>query len=246
MKLVAVPGVNGLGMTSGVEKSYLKILEGFDYEKVDLNLEDINEQLKQIVLGTKKYFDENGVIFVGGDHSVSYGLVSNFFERFGTEAKLIVFDAHPDLMESMNEPTHEEWLRAIIGKGFKPENILLVGVRRNSENVDSREIGYANEKRIKIIYSDEFDSRRGEVLDFVSSGKVYCSFDVDVFDSSLVGATGYPEENGLGEAQVFVLLAEIKGKIDFWDLVEVNFEKGSEEEGEKTLGVVKRLLALFI
>ena len=78
-------------------------------------------------------------------------------------------------------------------------------------------------------------------MDFVSSGEVYCSFDVDVFDSSVMSATGYPETEGLG-LELFDLLEEIKEKIKWFDLVEYNSEL---DEGEKGLGVVKKVLDLM-
>lgn len=240
MKIIAVPGINGLGITKGVEKSYGELLSGFDYDKINLNSENIEEQLGQIISGTKKYFEEDKVFFVGGDHSISYGLVLNFFEKY-KEGKLIVFDAHPDLMEFMPEPGHEEWLRGVVEKtGVEGNRILIIGVRKNSENVDMREINYAKEKGIKIIYSDEFDSRRQEILDFVE-GEVYCSFDIDVFDKKIVSCTGYPESEGLG-LELLDLLRDIKEKVDYFDLVEVNLEKGSGEEKERTKDVVGKIL----
>jgi len=245
MKIVVVPGINGLGVTQGVEKSYLEVLERQDFEKINLNNGNIEEQLEQIVGGTKRYFNGGKVLFFGGDHSISYGLVLNFFEKY-KNGKLIVFDAHPDLMEQMPEPGHEEWLRAVVEKtGIDGKRILIVGVRKNSENVDKREIDYAKEKGIKIIYSDEFDSRREEILEFIGSGELYCSFDIDVFDSSIIASTGYPEENGLNEGQMFRLLEEIGEKINYFDLVEVNLEKGSEEEKKRTRDVVEKVLSEF-
>ena len=225
MRLVSVPGINGLGKTKGCENSFC----GFNLvgEKLILNTENIETQLDQLLNDSKKYFEsDEKVLFFGGDHSIGYPLVNNFFRRFGEDSKLIVFDAHPDLMEPMSEPGHEEWLRALIEKGFNPKNVLVVGVRRNSNNVEKKEIEYALKKGIKIIYSDEFDSRRGEISNFVSSGKIYCSIDIDVFDSSIISCTTYPEEEGLNEEEFFGLLREIVGRIDFFDLVEVNFEKG--------------------
>lgn len=240
MKIYSVPGVNGLGRTKGVEKSFLKVLEGIDFEGVDVNSEDIKEQLKDIYLASRKFVGEKFFV-LGGDHSISYPIVKAFFEKYGKDSRLLVFDSHPDLMEPMPEPSHEEWLRAVIELGFDVENILLVGVRRESENIDEVEINYAKEKGVKIIYSDEFVLRKQEILDFVSFGKVYVSFDVDVFDSSIVGATGYPEKNGLGE-EVFDLLKEIRGKIFGFDLVEYNSEL---DEEDKSLKVVRRVLGVF-
>ena len=241
MKIVCVPGVNGLGVTKGVEKSYEEVLKGKDFEKIDLNNEDIVEQLGQIIGETKKYFDSGEkVCFFGGDHSISYGLVLNFFEK-NKDGKLLVFDAHPDLMEPMPEPGHEEWLRAVVDKlGIEGNRIMVVGVRRNSENVDLREIEYAKEKEIRIIYSDEFEERKNEIVEFVSSGEIYCSFDIDVFDSGILDCTGYPEAEGLTEEQVFGVLEEIGERVGFWDLVEINFDEGKkgEEVVERVLGIV--------
>jgi agmatinase len=238
--ICVVPGINGLGKTAGCENSFNKI----EYSsKIKLDLSDVSLQLKQIKEGSKNFFDSNdNVIFFGGDHSISYALVSNFYEKFGEKGKLLVFDAHPDLMNPMVEPTHEEWLRAVIEEGFNPGKILLVGIRRNSKNVDETEIKYAKERGLKIIYSDEFDRRKSEILEFVGSGKIYCSFDIDVFDSSIISSTGYPEEEGLMLDQIFDLIDSIKEKIDFFDLVEVNLEKGTLEERERTIQVVRKIL----
>jgi agmatinase len=240
MKIVVVPGVNGLEITKGVEDSYLEILKEQNFEKIDLNRGNIEEQLNQIIVESKKYFSEKKTLFLGGDHSISYGLVLNFFKKY-KNGKLIVFDAHPDLMSPMPEPSHEEWLRGVIDKlGILGEKVLIVGVRRNSKNVEEKEIEYAKEKRIQIIYSDEFEIRKQEILNFVS-GDVYCSLDVDVFDSSLVGSTGYPEKGGVG-LELLNLLGEIKEKVGFWDLVEVNLKKGNKKDKEKTKKIVRKIL----
>lgn len=243
MKIIVVPGVNGLGITKGIEESPLKILETDSFDKIELDMQDISKQLAQISEKSKKYFEKDKILFMGGDHSISFPLVSNFFNKYGKGSKLLVFDAHLDLMKPLLEPGHEEWLRAIIEKGFDPENILIIGVRRNSQNVDLSEINYAKEKNLKIIFSDEFEDKKKEILDFIRDKSLfYVSFDIDVFDSSIVASTGYAEEKGLNENQVFNVLEKIKDKISFFDLVEINLDKGSEEEKQKTTLVARKLL----
>ena len=244
MKIYSVPGINGLSKTFGVEKNAERFFEGIDFEEVKLNHEDIEKQLDQIYFSAKEFVKEEFFV-LGGDHSISFPIAKAFFEKYGVEAKLLIFDAHPDLIDPMPEPGHEEWLRAVVQLGFKPENILLVGIRRESENIDEREFKYANEEEIKIIYPDEFKERREEIVEFVSSGKVYCSFDIDAFDSSLVRATGYVEDEGLMEEEVFDLLEEIRSKIFGFDLVEINLEKGSEEGGEETLRIGRKLMKIL-
>jgi arginase family enzyme len=69
--------------------------------------------------------------------------------------------------------------------------------------------------------------------------KVYCSFDFDVFDSSLFSATGYPEEGGLDLEGVLAFLEEIKKEFFWIDLVEYNPFFDPEGKGFK---VVKKVL----
>ncbi|MBT4375812.1 hypothetical protein HOD29_00350 [archaeon] len=241
MKVYSVPGINGLDKTLGVEKNSKRVFESTDFEEVKLDNEDIEKQLDQIYSVAKEFVKEKFFV-LGGDHSISFPIAKAFFENYGEDAKLLVFDAHPDLIEPMPEPGHEEWLRAVVQLGFKPENIILVGVRRESENIDDREDKYANEEEIRIIYLDEFEERREEIIEFVSGGKVYCSFDIDAFDSSLIKSTGYVEDNGLMEDEVFELLGDVKENIFGFDLVEINLEKGSEEDKKETLRVGRKLL----
>ena len=242
MKLICVPGVNGLGMTKGVEFSFKPVCKGFAYESVYLDRDDLPMQLNQIYSISKHCFTKGKFFFLGGDHSISYPIVKSFFEKYGKESKLLILDAHPDLMEPMEEPTHEEWLRAVVELDFPTENILIVGVRKNSENVDKKEINFAKKNKIKLIYSDEFDERYEEILDFIASGKLYFSLDIDVFDSSLVSSTGYPEKEGLTEEQVFSILEAAKDKMISGDLVEINLDKGTNDTNKEALLIARKVL----
>ncbi len=237
--IIQTPGINGLGKTKGCEKAPREIAKKLNLKtkKIRLNNENIEDQEKQIYNQAKKYLDKHPV-FLGGDHSISYPLSKAFFDSKKQPA-LLVFDAHPDLMKPMKNPTHEEWLRAIFEKGLK--NIMVVGVRRNSENVDRNEIKFAKQNSIKIIYSDEFDSKINEIKTFCNNKNIYLSLDLDVFDESIVKSTGYPEKDGLREKQVFSILESLKNKISLVDIVEYNPEiKGNEE-----IVLIKKILKLF-
>jgi len=240
--MIIIPGLNSLIENNGVKRSYLKVLEKEDYKVLSLTQGNIEKQLKEIYTKTKDLFSKN-VGFFGGDHSISYPLCSNFFKKYGKDSKLIVFDAHPDLMKPLIEPTHEEWLRALIEKGFPSENILLVGIRRNSKNIDAKEIDFANKRGIEIIYPDEFTRKEKKILNFAKEGNLYISLDVDVLDSSVVDFTGYPEKNGLSLEKLLSILSKIKkvGNIHAYDFVEVNLEKGRIGE-KKALEVTRKIL----
>ena len=92
----------------------------------------VREPQKLIYKNAKEIFlEQDKALFLGGDHSISYSLVKAFKDVNGIDSFLVVFDAHADCMDSrgMKEPTHEEWLRALIEQGFSVENIILISTR---------------------------------------------------------------------------------------------------------------------
>lgn len=240
--IVQVPAINGLGITNGCESAPKLICDSLNLESksilvdngnVDEQQEKIYSEAMRILKSNKSEKDK--ITFIGGDHSISFPLCKAFLEN-SENPGVLVFDAHPDLMEPMQNPTHEEWLRALVeSKNF--HDILVVGIRRNSENVDKREVDFAKENSIKLIYADEFDKRKEEVLSFCKGKQIYISFDIDVFDEALVDSTGFPESNGLGE-NLIDLMKKIKN-VNVLDLVEVDPTKG---DFEKTLSIVRRIL----
>jgi len=236
MKLKGIPGINGLGKTNGVETGFDKFCLG---TKLELNKNNVSEQFEKIYSFSKKI--SNKYFFFGGDHSISYPLVKGIWEK-NPEIKLLVFDAHPDLMEPMPTPTHEEWLRALVEDGFPVEKIMLLGIRKNSENVDSSEIDFARKKNIKIIYSSEVEDKKYVLEKFISSGKIYFSLDIDVLDEKVFSSTGYPEKDGLSEKVFFELLdLVVSCKNLFWvDLVEINGKNIPEKEKQLIGKILKR------
>jgi agmatinase len=237
MDFIRVPGKNGLGKTDGVEFGFENF--SFDFE-LNLDLSDVSSQLKRIYSFAKKIKKKS--FFFGGDHSISYPLIKGIWKN-NSDLKVIILDAHPDLMEPIIEPTHEEWLRALVEQGFLCENILIIGVRKNSKNVDERELNFAKENSIKIIYSDEIESNKCVVNNFISSGKIYLSIDIDVLDKNVFSSTSYPERFGLNEVGFFNLINLIVSSKNFFygDLVEVNLKKISSKENKIIRKILKRV-----
>src|SRR3989344_812121 len=158
--VVRVPGVNGLGNTGGAAEAAEKIAEalGVKTKEIELTRDNVEEQEKETYEGAKEYLNKKEkVVFLGGDHSISYNTCRAFEEIYSKEnCFLIVFDAHVDLMPSMMEPTHEEWLRALIDNGFwRAENIVIVGAR----DIDEIEREFIEERGIAVIGVDDFVKR---------------------------------------------------------------------------------------
>jgi arginase family enzyme len=238
--IFCVPGVNGLGKTKGCEKAPGAICNALNLgcRAWAVDNSNVEEQEGEIYEKSKGAFGlGEKPVFIGGDHSISYPLGRAFLERFENPA-FVVFDAHYDLMKPMQNPTHEEWLCALIeNTGFK--NVLIVGIRKHSENTDEQEAEFAKTAGVEVIYPDEFEKRKGEIFEFCRNKHVYLSLDLDVLDSSEFFATGYPEAGGLGEGQLIGVLRELKDKLSAVDIVEYNPGLDRQNAG---LEVVKKIL----
>jgi len=237
MIIVKVPGINGLGRTAGARDAGNAVLEGMDvskyrHEEIHVDNANLVEQESLIRKNAVKLFEEEDrVIFLGGDHSISFPLVDSFRKVHGGDVKLVVFDAHADCMKPMKEPTHEEWLRALIDSGFNAEDVLIIGLNK----VEDVEMKYLKEKEVRMTEDVE------EVKEFVSSGKIYVSFDMDVFES--VKATGFPEGR-MKEEEVMELVEIVNGgDVVGCDIVETHLDR---EGIDDTLRVAREVLSEFI
>ena len=255
--IIRVPGVNGLGKTKGtrdvgrdVVKALGDLREKLKFEESHVNNDDLEEQERLIYKNSKSVFDSGErAIFIGGDHSISYPIVRAFLESWHESTKLIVFDAHPDLMPAMREPTHEEWLRALIEKKYiGVENVLIVGVRATDKEEDK----FILNNKINAITSGSVEINVDKVIDrigrFLGKKDFYVSFDVDVFDNSIVKATGYAEGGGLTRKSVFKILEFLRAKGDNWramDLVEINADFNRSDYND-TVNIGADVLRKFI
>jgi agmatinase len=243
--IVKIPGINGLGKTNGCEKAGNEIIkelrnisvneQGREIEFNKLELEEIHvdngdvEKANDLIYQNSfEIFEENPkVIFLGGDHSISYSLTRAFFdfcENSGKEPCLIVFDAHADCDNPNKEPTHEEWLRKLVEDGFPVENILLIGVRKIWKN----EMDFIKKKGIKIISMEQLRSNIEDscdiIMEFTNGKELYVSIDVDVIDPAFAPATGYPEIGGLSSREFIYLIQRINKmkNLRAVDIVEIN------------------------
>jgi arginase family enzyme len=252
-KIVKVPGINGLNKTSGCENTPDLIFEELkniytteggkeinvselDVSEIEIDTSDIEEMSKKIYEDSLEIFndsDENQkTIFLGGDHSVSYGIgkaflgsVNNLEEK--KQPCLIVFDAHPDLMKPMKEPTHEEWLRGLIEFGFPSENILIIGLR----NSDKSELEFIQKNNIRTMpiarFLEDIENALDTITEFAYNKETYVSLDIDVLDPVFAPATGYLVSGGLSSRQLIYAIQRINKikNLRVIDIVEINSEK---------------------
>ncbi|MFH1503527.1 MAG: arginase family protein [Candidatus Diapherotrites archaeon] len=248
MFIVKVPGINGLGKTLGCEKAGNEILSSLkevysnesgnplnvnNLDIEEIHLDNGNLGLTNSIIYKNSfeiYETKPKVIFLGGDHSISYSTTRAFLdycENSGKKPCLIVFDAHPDCMKPMKEPTHEEWLRKLIEDGFPPESILLVGIR----NSDMKEVEFLKENNIRAINMNslllDIEDNCDTIMEFSNGKELYVSIDIDVIDPAFAMGTGYKEPGGLTSREFIYLIQRINKikNLRAFDIVEINPKK---------------------
>tara|TARA_Y100000310_G_scaffold316984_1_gene369357 strand:- start:2352 stop:3164 length:813 start_codon:yes stop_codon:yes gene_type:complete len=267
MFIVKVPGINGLGNTKGCENSGNEIINELkniymneqgkivdvsllDLEEIHLDNSNLELTNNLIYKNSFEAFENKPkAVFLGGDHSISYSTTKAFFEHCKNNQKepcLIIFDAHPDCMESADEkfPTHEEWLRSLIESGFPTENILLVGVR----NQHMQENSFLKEKNIKMIsmnlFLEDLQETCDIIMEFSNKKELYVSIDIDVIDPSFAPSTGHQEPGGFTSRQFIYLIQRINKikTLRAVDIVEIN-EKEDIKNNNITIKLGAKILS---
>lgn len=231
--IVKVPGINSaLVDTKGCRNAGNVLIselgkDNLDIEEIHVDNGNLEEADELIYKNSLKVLEEQDkVVFLGGDHSISYSTVRGFMDSSDSEKCLIIFDAHADCMDLWENktPDHEEWLSALIKLGFPVENIMLVGARKFHEN----EIKFLKENKIKQIninsIEEDIDNIADTLMEFCNGKETYVSIDVDVCDPVFAPATGYQEVGGLSSRQLIYLIQRLKKvpTLRAIDIVEIN------------------------
>jgi len=242
MEIIRVKLINSMGKTNGCETAPVEVLNAlkkigskengelveFDklnFEEIHVDLSNLEEAEWLIEKNSEKAFCKHDkAFFVGGDHSISYSILKSF-NKVEDNPLLVVFDAHADCMEPGEEPTHEEWLRGIVEKGFDPSKIILISTR----NIWKEEADFLKEKGILWIKMDVLREDIENVCDLVmerarKSSGFYISIDIDAVDPGFAPGVAYPEAGGLssGELIYFVKRLNLLDNFRGADIVEIN------------------------
>jgi len=239
MKLYSTNRINALGLKGPEElPETIKEFVKHPIEHIQVDNDNIQESENILYNKAKEIFSKDEKqIFIGGDHSITYPIFKAFQEK-NKEPFLIVFDAHADCMQPQQEPTHEEFLRAIIKNGFPAQNIILIGARK----IEPEEKQFLKENNIKV-----FNNIEKETIKYIKENskdkKIYISIDIDALDPKFAPAVNYPEPNGLDENEFKNLLKEIlkRNNVEAIDIVEAVPQKDIEN---KTINLIKEIIKL--
>jgi agmatinase len=174
--------------------------------------------LKKADSAVSHYLKDNKlVVTLGGDHSVSIGVLKAYADRF-RDLSILHLDAHADSRESYEGSPYNHACVIARAREFT-KNIVSVGIR----SMDASERPGIVRKKIffahDIYNSDKWINKAVSEL----SSSVYITIDLDVFDPGIMPSTGTPEPGGLGWYQVMRLLAAVatSKRIVGFDVVEL-------------------------
>ncbi|HIH14224.1 MAG TPA: hypothetical protein HA224_03130 [Nanoarchaeota archaeon] len=196
----------------------------FQFEKLKKNvkfhtvkeLSDFEKMHKEVeTTAAGEYKKGNLVVGLGGDHSVSYGLMKAFAKTHKS-CGLIYLDAHLDCQDDFLPPTHEDILRAVVKEKLFSE-IIIIGAR----NFTEKEKNFADKN--KIQFGKEIDYKKIMSL-CEKCENIYVSLDIDAIDPAFAPGTGWPEPLGIFPQQLVTLLEFLKAtlKVRGLDIVEVS------------------------
>lgn len=146
--------------------------------------------------------DGKFVVGIGGEHSISIGIVKAMAERF-KNLTVLQFDAHSDLRDSYQGIHYSHACVMARIKEYCP--IVQVGIR----SMDDSELAYMDKSRVFFAHNFyKTDNVAEKVLNLLTEN-VYITIDLDVFDSTFFPSTGTPEPGGLGWYDVLGIIETV-------------------------------------
>ncbi|MFP8488375.1 agmatinase [Gracilimonas sp. Q87] len=146
--------------------------------------EEVYNQTREL-LKTEKF-----LTFFGGEHSVSIGIIKAFYEAH-PDLTVLQLDAHADLRPEFHGSPYNH--ACAVHDASQNANLIQVGIR----SMDSVELPYLDRNR--CYFAENMYGQTDWMDDSVSkmTDKVYITLDLDVFDPSIMPATGTPEPGGI-------------------------------------------------
>ncbi len=176
---------------------------------------------------TKSYLQQDKfVTLIGGEHSISIGSIRAFNDCF-ENLTVVQLDAHTDLRPEYHGSTCNH--ACALYEASKTTNLIQIGIR----SMDAAELEYMDENRVYFAHDLVTDDDWMENAIGQMTPNVFITIDLDVFDPSILPATGTPEPGGLLWYETLEFLRKIfkKKRVVGFDIVElcpISNEKSSD------------------
>ncbi|KAA3625469.1 MAG: agmatinase [Bacteroidetes bacterium] len=166
---------------------------------------------------TKRLLDTGRFLtFFGGEHSVSIGIIKAFYEKY-SNLTVLQLDAHADLRPEYEGTPYNH--ACALYDASRHTNLIQVGIR----SMDITEKKFLNPDKCYFAHDIVLKDQWMEQAIGQMTEDVYITFDLDVFDSSLMPSTGTPEPGGLFWNETLSFLKKVfreKNVVGF-DIVEL-------------------------
>ena len=207
------------------------------------------EAIDAIASRTAEVYSENALLGVlGGEHSLTYGVVKGLLSVRNKPLTVVQLDAHCDLRDTYEDtPFSHACVSSRMLELPQVEQILQLGIRSlctEEANV------LKTEPRVRAWFTEDVhnDVFEAELRERVRGRDIYLTVDVDGFDPTLIPSTGTPEPWGMTYAQgerIFRILAEEANLVAF-DCVELAPVEGHHASDFVVAKLVYRLMNLFL
>lgn len=183
----------------------------------DLELRDGDPKLTRVESAANRVYDRGGrLLALGGDHSISVGLV-RACSQHSSSLTVLQIDAHPDLYDEYegNRHSHACPMARIMEEGLV-DRLIQVGIRAMTpeQRVQAQRFG------VEVIDMQAW--AENGVAELGLTGPLYLSLDLDGLDPAFAPGVSHPEPGGLTTRQTITLVQNLPVPIVGADLVELN------------------------
>jgi arginase len=206
------------GSANSFSEIGLDIKEGNNYQDCgDIVFEETNpkkafETIHRTIRNLLK--DNSKVLSIGGDHSVSFPVISAFADKY-EKLNILHLDAHADLYDNFdNNPYSHASPFARLMESGKINSLTQVGIR--TFNTHQRE--QAEKFGVKVVEMKDFS------FDFIKTlqSPLYISLDLDVLDPAFAPGISHHEPGGMTTRELLKIIQSIAVEIVGADIVEYN------------------------
>ena len=172
----------------------------------DLTPEEMIEITSTTV--SKLIADGKFVIALGGEHSITGGIVQAYKQAMGEELFTVIqIDAHGDMRHSYEDSiyNHACVMRRVLDMGLPT---LPIGIR----SICLEEAQLIKEKQIPVIWATDIYRQSNwseKAISQITTKKVFITIDLDGLDPNLMPGVGTPEPGGLNWYELTQFLAEV-------------------------------------
>ena len=216
-------GPNGIRENSRLLRSYNPEQDVYPFSKNVYDIGDISvtpfdnkKAVEQIYTKLKSLNNIPNIIFMGGDHTISYPILKYLSEKHNQPITLIHFDSHQDTWEEYfgENVTHgTPFKRCFEENLINPDTSIHIGVRGSINDIND----YKNDAEMgfKTIFCSEIDEIGvngiiEKIKKRVKDSLCYISIDIDVLDPAFAPGTGTPEPGGFSTRELLSILRGIK------------------------------------